>query len=89
MERRHVVFFLKVATDKNKPARPNGRPANKLPFLLFQVMAAPLAGQTGQHQWRIGKRSKTNQTILLLDTEFLFSAGTADSLSSSSHLQTN
>ena len=48
----------------------------RIPDESIEPMSTALAGQYWQQQWRIGKRSKTNQTILLLDTDFLFSAGT-------------
>jgi hypothetical protein len=39
----------------------------------IEPMSAALAAQDNRHQWRIGKRSRTNQTILLLDDDFLCS----------------
>ena len=50
----------------------------RIPEAGIEPMSAALTGQSGQHQWRIGKRIKTNQTILLLDTDFLFSAETVN-----------
>ena len=49
----------------------------RIPEENIEPMSATLAGQT-EHQWRIGKRGKTNDTILLLDENFLFTSGTAN-----------
>ena len=44
----------------------------------IEPMPAALAAQDNRHQWRIGKRSKTSQTILLLEEDFLYSSGVAN-----------
>jgi purine-binding chemotaxis protein CheW len=46
----------------------------RIPEEGIEPMPAAMAGQQGQQHWRIGKRIKTNQTILLLDGAGLFSA---------------
>jgi len=43
-----------------------------------EPMAAVLPEGSGQRQWRIGKRNKTNQTILLLDEDILDYSGAAN-----------
>ena len=40
----------------------------------MKPMSAAMTEQNGRLQWRIGKRVKPNQTILLLDEDFLFSS---------------
>jgi chemotaxis signal transduction protein len=44
----------------------------------IKPMSPVLAERGNRHQWRIGKRSKTNQPILLLDEDFLYSSGAAN-----------
>ena len=43
----------------------------RIPEENIEPMSAALAGQS-EHPWRIGKRGKTSQTILLLNEDFLF-----------------
>ena len=45
----------------------------------IEPMSAALADCGGGHPWHVGKRGKTNQTILLLDEDFLFASGAVDS----------
>jgi chemotaxis signal transduction protein len=47
----------------------------RIPEEGIEPMPATLACRSEQHQWRIGKRVKTSQTILLMDEDFLFSSG--------------
>ena len=47
----------------------------RIPEESIEPMSTGMTGQNEALQWRIGKRVKTNQTILLLDEDFLFSAG--------------
>jgi purine-binding chemotaxis protein CheW len=44
-----------------------------IPESDIEPMPAAMAGAGEKRPWRIGKRSKTNQTILLLDEDFFFS----------------
>jgi purine-binding chemotaxis protein CheW len=48
----------------------------RIPEEGIEPMPPAMAGQSGQQHWRIGKRIKTSQTILLLDAAGLFAAGT-------------
>ncbi len=50
----------------------------RIPEACIEPLPAALAGQGEKTQWRIGKRVRTNQTILLLDESFLFSAETVN-----------
>jgi purine-binding chemotaxis protein CheW len=50
----------------------------RIPEEGIEPLSAALAGPGQQQQWHIGKRSKTNQTILLLDEDFLFSGAAAN-----------
>ncbi|MGA2248634.1 MAG: hypothetical protein ABSH48_27070 [Verrucomicrobiota bacterium] len=52
----------------------------RIPEENIELMSAALAVQGGQSQWRIGKRGKANQTVLLLDDGFIFASGTTDSI---------
>jgi purine-binding chemotaxis protein CheW len=47
----------------------------RIPEEGIEPMSTVMPEQSGNEQWRIGKRAKTNQTILLLDEELLFSSG--------------
>ena len=40
----------------------------------IEPMSAALAGSGEKNEWRVGKRNKTSQTILLLDEDYLFPA---------------
>jgi len=46
----------------------------RIPEESIEPMSAAMADQGAKSAWRIGKRTKTNQTILLLDEDYLFSA---------------
>jgi len=46
----------------------------RIPENSIEPLSATMPDPSGNMQWRIGKRVKTNQTILLLDTELLFSS---------------
>jgi purine-binding chemotaxis protein CheW len=52
----------------------------RIPEQNIEPLPGSMAGQTENHSWRIGKRIKTNQTILLLDETFLFSSDAIDSI---------
>ena len=54
----------------------------RIPEEGIEPMPATLACRSEQHQWRIGKRVKTSQTILLMDEDFLFSSGLENSIPS-------
>lgn len=45
----------------------------RIPEENIEPLPATMAGGKEKQQWRIGKRNKNSQTILLLDEEFLFS----------------
>jgi len=47
----------------------------RLPEEGIEPMSAAVAGLGEKLPWHIGKRSKTNQTVLLLDENQLFAAG--------------
>ena len=47
----------------------------RIPEEGIEPMPATMACRSELHQWRIGKRGKTSQTILLMDEDFLFSSG--------------
>jgi len=46
----------------------------RIPEESIEPMSTAMTGQSKPPQWLIGKRAKTNQTILLLDEGFLFSS---------------
>jgi len=46
----------------------------RIPEESIERLAATMAGRNGRPPWRVGKRNKTNQTILLLDPDFLLSS---------------
>ncbi len=46
----------------------------RIPDENIEPLPATMTGSDGTRHWRIGKRTKTNQTILLLNEDFLFSA---------------
>ena len=50
----------------------------RIPEESIEPMSAAMADQGAKSVWRIGKRTKTNQTILLLDEDFLFSSAAAN-----------
>jgi purine-binding chemotaxis protein CheW len=50
----------------------------RIPEENIEPMSAAVAAQGDRHHWRIGKRSKTNQPILLLDEDFLYFSGAAN-----------
>lgn len=47
----------------------------RIPDESIETVPAAAVGQSGSRDWRIGKRTKTNQTILLLDEDSLLSSG--------------
>ena len=47
----------------------------RIPQEDIEPMSDSMPAGYGKSQWRIGKRAKTNQTILLLDEDSLFAAG--------------
>ena len=47
----------------------------RIPEESIEPMPGVMAGQSEKLRWRLGKRSKTNQTILLLDEDFLLTSG--------------
>jgi purine-binding chemotaxis protein CheW len=49
----------------------------RIPEEGIEPLPAALAGQSEKLQWRIGKRAKTSQTVLLLDEDFLFASEAA------------
>jgi purine-binding chemotaxis protein CheW len=61
----------------------------RIPEENIEPMPAALAGHNDKERWRIGKRAKTDQTILLIDDEFLFFPGGMTSLPSDNPAQTN
>jgi len=50
----------------------------RIPEESIEPMSTAMTGQSEALQWRIGKRVKTNQTILLLDENFLLSSAAAN-----------
>lgn len=50
----------------------------RIPEESVEQMSAAVAGESDKLQWRLGKRNKTNQTVLLLDEEFIFTPETAN-----------
>ncbi len=54
----------------------------RIPEGNIECLAAAMAGQNGKAPWRVGKRNKTNQTILLLDDAFLLSTVAANPIPS-------
>ena len=53
----------------------------RIPEECIEPLPAALASQSEKLQWRVGKRAKTSQTVLLLDEDFLFSSGLENSIS--------
>jgi purine-binding chemotaxis protein CheW len=52
----------------------------------IEPMPAAMAGRSENQHWRVGKRAKTDQTILLIDEEFLFLAEAMTSIPSAPRL---
>ena len=51
----------------------------RIPEANIEPLSAVIAGQSENAQWRIGKRIKSNQTLLLLDEDFLVRSTAVDS----------
>lgn len=54
----------------------------RIPEENIEPMSDVVAGQSNKLQWRVGKRTKTNQTILFLNEDFLLSPDGAGTLPS-------